>query len=49
MVAQRQKERLPMNLDVVTFPALVVAEDGWVAKIGSKEDLSTWKRSAIAT
>jgi hypothetical protein len=37
-----------MDLDNVTFPALVVAEDGWVQHLGSKEDLSVWRYSAIS-
>jgi hypothetical protein len=37
-----------MDLDVVAFPALVIADDGWVEQVGRKEDLSVWSRSAIA-
>jgi hypothetical protein len=37
-----------MDLDEVAFPALVVADDGWVQQFGSKEELSTWTYSAVA-
>jgi hypothetical protein len=37
-----------MELDGVTFPALVVADDGWVQQFGSKEELSTWTHPALS-
>ncbi len=39
---------MPWTLDVVEFPALVIADDGWVEEIGREEDLSAWTPSAIA-
>jgi len=36
-----------MDLDAVTFPALVVADDGWVQELGSKESLSTLSHAAL--
>jgi hypothetical protein len=36
-----------MDLDAVTFPALVVADDGWVDQIESKEELSTMTHAAL--
>jgi hypothetical protein len=36
-----------MDLDAVTFPALVVADDGWVQQLGSKEALSTLTHAAL--
>jgi hypothetical protein len=37
-----------MDLDAVTFPALVVAEDGWVQQLETKQELSAWTHSAIS-
>ncbi len=37
-----------MEIDVVSFPALMVAEDGWVSRIDTKNDISAWTRYAIA-
>jgi len=37
-----------MDLDVVVFPALVIADDGWVEEIGREEELSAWTLWAIA-
>jgi hypothetical protein len=37
-----------MDLDAVTFPALVVADDGWVQQLENKEELSTWTQSALS-
>jgi hypothetical protein len=37
-----------MDLDAVTFPALVVADDGWVQQLENKEELSTWTHSAVS-
>jgi hypothetical protein len=36
-----------MGLDVVSFPALVVADDGWVQQLDNKEALSTLTRAAL--
>ena len=36
-----------MDLDAVTFPALVVADDGWVQQLESKEALSTLTHAAL--
>jgi hypothetical protein len=36
-----------MDLDVISFPALVVADDGWVQQIDSKEALSALTRAAL--
>jgi hypothetical protein len=36
-----------MDLDVVSFPALIVAEDGWINHIVSKDDLRNWTGHAI--
>jgi|SRR5271165_2197674 len=36
-----------MDLDAVTFPALVVADDGWVQQLASKETLSTLTQAAF--
>ena len=37
-----------MDLDAVTFPALIVADDGWVQQLKNKEELSSWTRSAVS-
>jgi hypothetical protein len=37
-----------MDIDAVTFPALVVADDGWVQQLENKEELSTWTHSALS-
>jgi hypothetical protein len=37
-----------MDIDVVAFPALVVADDGWVSHVHNKEEISTWTRSVVA-
>jgi predicted membrane GTPase involved in stress response len=34
-----------MDLDAVTFPALLVADDGWVTHLQSKGDLSSRSKS----
>ena len=36
-----------MDLDAVTFPALIIADDGWVMYLQQREELALWKRSAI--
>ncbi len=36
-----------MDLEAVTFPALIVANDGWVQYLSSVEQLSLWTTSAI--
>lgn len=36
-----------MDLEAVTFPALVVADDGWVGQLGSKEELSNMTYTAL--
>jgi hypothetical protein len=36
-----------MDLDDVSFPALVIADDRWVGHFESKEELSTWRWAAI--
>lgn len=36
-----------MDLGAVTFPALVVADDGWVDQLGSKEEISTMTHAAF--
>jgi hypothetical protein len=36
-----------MDLEAITFPALVVADDGWVDQLGSKEELSTMTHAAL--
>jgi hypothetical protein len=36
-----------MDLEAVTFPALVVADDGWVQQLENREELSTWTHSAL--
>jgi hypothetical protein len=37
-----------MDLELVTFPALVVADDGWVQQLGSKQELAAWTHTAIS-
>ena len=37
-----------MDLDVVAFPALIIANDGWVSLARHKEEISEWTPSAIA-
>jgi len=37
-----------MDLNVVIFPVLVIAADGWVEQIEREEELSAWSSSAIA-
>jgi len=37
-----------MNLDVVAFPALVMADDGWVAYLENKQRLCIWRPVAIS-
>ncbi|MGA3234850.1 MAG: hypothetical protein ABSG03_01005 [Bryobacteraceae bacterium] len=36
-----------MDLDAVTFPALIVAEDGWVEYLASVAQLAMWTNTAI--
>lgn len=36
-----------MDLEAVAFPALVVADDGWVEQLGSKEELSTMTHTTL--
>lgn len=36
-----------MDLEAVTFPALIVANDGWVQYVSHAEELSLWTTSAI--
>jgi hypothetical protein len=36
-----------MGLEAITFPALVVANDGWVQYLSQAEELSEWTTSAI--
>jgi hypothetical protein len=36
-----------MDLDAVTFPALIVAEDGWVDYLASVAQLEKWTNTAI--
>lgn len=37
-----------MNLDAVAFPALVMADDGWVRYLESKQRFTTWRPAAIS-
>jgi hypothetical protein len=36
-----------MDLDVVSFPVLVIAEDGWVAYVDSRDQLREWTGAGI--
>jgi hypothetical protein len=36
-----------MDLQSVTFPALIAADDGWVQYLSGAEELSLWTTSAI--
>jgi hypothetical protein len=36
-----------MNLDAVAFPALLVADDGWVDYLATAASLTAWTNSAI--
>jgi hypothetical protein len=36
-----------MDMTTVTFPALVIADDGWVEYLQQMESLSGWTPSAI--
>src|ERR1700676_4515825 len=36
-----------MNLDAVAFPALIVADDGWVDYIDTSARLDAWTASAV--
>jgi hypothetical protein len=36
-----------MNLDLVSFPALIMADDGWVEYADRKEDLEFWSAHAL--
>jgi len=36
-----------MHLDAVTFPALLISDDGWVQHLSKAADLAMWKRSAV--
>jgi hypothetical protein len=38
-----------MDLEAVTFPALIVANDGWVHYLSQAGELSRWTTSAIKT
>jgi hypothetical protein len=38
---------LLMDLDVIAFPALVVADDGWVSYLPNKEEISKWTHFGI--
>ncbi|HWZ84170.1 MAG TPA: hypothetical protein VNW47_16190 [Terriglobales bacterium] len=37
-----------MGLEAITFPALIVANDGWLQYLSRAEELSEWTMSAIA-
>ena len=36
-----------MNLDSVSYPALVIADDGWIQFVRAKRDLGEWTLAAI--
>jgi hypothetical protein len=36
-----------MNLDEIAFPALIIADDGWVQEISRKNTLDFWRYSPI--
>lgn len=36
-----------MNLESVSFPALVIADDGWIQLVQTRDDLDRWTTSAI--
>jgi hypothetical protein len=38
---------MPMELDAVAFPALIVADDGWVQFVKTASLLTEWSTSAI--